>query len=310
MAMMNILAKITPGLVLATVMVIVSGSCMAEPADLRLAWIIRLPVTISDVLVADAGNATLHRFSNAGDATRWRDAHYMSIGENGIRKQRAWDRKSPLGTYFVTEEIDTTPLHEKYGVAAFSLDYPNTWDRLHDRTGYGIWLHGVDSRSPQRPPLDTDGCLALPNEALLAVKQAVATLSTPVLVAEGLEWVDAATLESIRLGLEDVMEQWRSSLVDGDLLRYLALYGDNFQHGGMDKAAWAAYRLQVFETRRITSLELHDLLLLADPAEPDLYLSRFRQTMTVDGNEVRFTKRIYWRRLTDGRWHIVAEGTG
>ena len=39
--------------------------------------------------------------------------------------------------------------HDKYGVAAYPLDYPNAWDRFNERTGYGIWLHGVDHKNPE-----------------------------------------------------------------------------------------------------------------------------------------------------------------
>ncbi len=57
------------------------------------------------------------------------DQRYMSIGENGVGKKRAWDRKTPLGIYFITEQLDTSNLDDKYGVAAYPLDYPNAWDR-------------------------------------------------------------------------------------------------------------------------------------------------------------------------------------
>ena len=287
-----------------------SAQIALESQDLRPAWIIELPQAVADVFVADAGGATMHRFINDGQEVRWLKAFYMSVGKNGIRKERGRDKKTPLGTYFITEEMDTRPMHARYGTAAFPLDYPNTWDRLQQRTGHGIWLHGVDRRNPMRPPLDTDGCLALPNEAILEISTALRPLDTPVVVAGEMRWVTVTELEKTRQAMHGAIESWRSSIADGDLGKYLSLYSDDFHHNGMDKAQWAAYRLQVIDNAGPEAITLSDLYLLADPAEPGLYLSRFIQTTITGSETVSFTKRIYWRRLPNGRWQIVGEGTG
>lgn len=290
------------------------GSARAQNSlpsqDLRPAWIIELPQTVADVFVADAGGATMHRFVNEGQGVRWRKAFYMSIGKNGTRKERDRDKKTPIGTYFITEELDTLPMHARYGTAAFPLDYPNTWDQLHDRTGYGIWLHGVDRRDPHRPPLDTDGCLALPNQAIQEISAALQPLNTPIVVAGEMRWVSVTELEQTRRAMHGAIESWRSSIADGDLGEYLSLYSDDFRHNGMDKAQWAEYRLQVIDEVGLAEVSLSNLYLLADPAEPGLYLSRFTQTTKTASETVSFTKRIYWRRLPNDRWKIVAEGTG
>ena len=124
---------------------------LASSAGERLpAWLIEVPDTVTDILVADTGSATMHRFARAGGDIVEIDQRYMSIGQNGAGKERAWDRRTPLGVYFITERLDTSKMHDKYGIAAFPLDYPNAWDRYNERTGYGIWLHGVDHRNPER----------------------------------------------------------------------------------------------------------------------------------------------------------------
>ena len=147
------------------------------------AWLLQVPETVTDILIADTGSATMHRFARAGDDIVKIDQRYMSIGQNGPGKERAWDRRTPLGVYFITERLDTSKLHDKYGVAAFPLYYPNAWDRFNERTGYGIWLHGVDHNNPERPPLDTDGCLSLPNDELLKLAERLKPLVTPVIAS-------------------------------------------------------------------------------------------------------------------------------
>ena len=81
----------------------------------------------------------------------------------------------------------------------YPLDYPNAWDRQRQRTGSGIWLHGVDHKNPDRPPLDTDGCLALPNEEILLLADVLEPLVTPVIVAREVVWATPAELETTRL---------------------------------------------------------------------------------------------------------------
>ncbi|MCP4302937.1 MAG: hypothetical protein GY783_20320, partial [Gammaproteobacteria bacterium] len=102
--------------------------CPATADDRVPAYLIRLPVSVRTVFVAETAAAAFHRFENAQEPkVEYVGAAYMSIGENGDGKQRNGDRRTPLGIYFVTEQLDTSKLHEKYGVTAFSLDYPNAW---------------------------------------------------------------------------------------------------------------------------------------------------------------------------------------
>ncbi len=68
--------------------------------------------------------------------------------------------------------------------------------------------------------------------------------------------------------------------------------------------------MNVFEARAVDSLELDDVMLVADPEVPGLYLSRFRQAMTTADGSVTTIKRLYWRRDDGNAWRIVSEGAG
>ena len=274
------------------------------------AYLLELPDSVSDILIADAASATLRRFVHSGDNIVEKDQRYMSIGLNGAGKERAWDRKTPLGVYFITERLDTSKLHDRYGVAAYPLDYPNAWDRQRRRTGSGIWLHGVDHKNPDRPPLDTDGCLALPNEEILLLAEVIEPLVTPVIVAREVVWASPGELEHTRLEFRLALDSWKNSLASGDLNTYLSLYADDFQYRKMDKDEWSSYRLSVFEARQLKGVSIENVMLLADPEEPNLYLSRFTQVLKMDAGPVTTTKRLYWRRDDGNRWQIVSEDSG
>jgi murein L,D-transpeptidase YafK len=57
-------------------------------------------------------------------------------------------------------------LTDFYGSGAFPINYPNEWDRIRGRNGYGIWLHGTPRDTYSRPPRASDGCIVLSNEDL------------------------------------------------------------------------------------------------------------------------------------------------
>ncbi len=273
------------------------------------AYLLEVPTSVSDVLIADAESATLIRYFHSGGGIIEKDRRYMSIGLNGVGKQRAWDRKTPLGIYFITKEMDTSKLAAKYGIAAFPMDYPNAWDRYRQRTGSGIWLHGVDANAPNRPPLDTDGCLALPNEELLLLAGDLVPQVTPIIVARKLRWSSQSEIELLRLEFRLALEGWRESQEQGDLLTYLSHYDDSFLSRGMDKGEWSAYRMGVFEARQLDAIKLEDVMLLADPEELELYVSRFNQTMVTVQGPVTTRKRLYWKR-SDNEWRIISEDAG
>ena len=292
--------------VIIAVLLLISATAFAEVP----AYVIELPESVRDVFVADAGNATLYHFEHDEDRLTAGAEIYMSVGQRGVGKERAWDRRTPLGIYFVVDQLDTSRLHEKYGVTAFPLDYPNEWDRLRERTGDGIWVHGVLPGEERRPAFDTDGCLALPNEDLAALEPRFLPLTTPVIVTREMEWSTEEARELIRGQLRGSLDRWVASLAAADLHAYLSLYAEEFTYRGMSTAEWAALRLSSFERSGPMSVSIEELVLLADPEEEGLYLSRFLQTTADENGPVVRMKRLYWRRGEDGELKIVAEDNG
>lgn len=234
----------------------------------------------------------------------------MSVGENGVGKQTTGDRRTPLGIYFVLEELDTSNLHEKYGPVAFPLDYPNAWDLRNNRSGHGIWIHGVAPGSGPRPERDTDGCIALQNESLLELSNYLAPTETPVIVTRSLERTSRAEIVRTRDRLLVVLQTWADSYRDGDWHQYLSLYADDFAYRGMSRTEWSTYRMQSAGDRPVSDFAVDEIMLLTDPVESGLYVSRFRQKTAESGRLITITKRLYWRETGSGELRIVAEDNG
>jgi murein L,D-transpeptidase YafK len=273
------------------------------------AYLLEIPESVGTILIAETATSTLHQFQDGENGATRQGESYMSVGQNGVGKERAWDRKTPLGIYFINDQLDTSKLHEKYGPTAFPLDYPNIWDRSNRRSGDGIWIHGVAPNSDRRPPLDTDGCIALPNDELLALEEALVPLVTPVLITREIRWASAEQLNVTRAEFRRALDTWVSSSASGDLHRYLSLYDDDFSYRGMSRDEWVAYRTQSMTRAPAQRIELDDVLLLVDPEDSALFLARFRQEIVYEDRTITTVKRLYWR-LTDGEFKIVAEDNG
>ncbi len=290
-------------------MVLVASA--VAPADDRLpASLIRIPESVQTLFIAEVSTARFHRYDRSGDQIIHGGSYYMSIGRQGFGKERAGDKRTPLGVYFVTEQLDTSHLHEKYGVTAFPLDYPNAWDQRVGRDGDGIWVHGVGPGGGQRPAQDTDGCIALPNKDLSLLAPDFRDNVTPVLVMREMDIVDAAERTALRVELEARVAEWADSKASGDLYAYLSLYDDDFKRWGMDKTEWSSFSLQTESLRALRRISVDDLLLLGYPEEDGVYLSRFQQQFVAGGRAGTSTKRLYWLRNSDGVLKIIAEDDG
>jgi len=292
---------------LATV-VAAPGFALAE--DRLPAALIRLPQSVTTVFLAEIATAEFHRFDRMGDDIVYSGAHYMSIGQAGAGKQRSGDKRTPLGVYFVTERLDTSKIHQKYGVTAFPLDYPNALDLRANRSGDGIWVHGMDPDGGKRPQRDTDGCIALQNSDLSLLAEEFQDNVTPVLVMQELDWVRAASNGALRAELEHSVAAWVDSTASGDLHTYLSSYDDEFRRWGMDKAQWSSFTVQNESSRSVSAASVSELLLVAYPEEAGVYLSRFRLRVVNNGLATEITKRLYWRRDKHGSLKIIAEDDG
>jgi murein L,D-transpeptidase YafK len=295
---------------IAIITAILTWPQIAATEDRLPALIIRVPESVTTLFVAETSTAQFHRFDRKGDKLALMGSYYMSIGRGGPGKQRSRDKRTPLGAYFITEQLDTSELHTKYGISAFPLDYPNAWDLRAARDGDGIWVHGVDPATGRRPKLDTDGCIALTNEDLSVLAPEFRDNVTPVLITRAVNWVDASHNRALRIELEDRVNDWANSGKHGDLHAYLSFYDDDFERWGMNLTEWSSLILQTDSLRPIQEAAVSDLLLTGYPEEEGVYLSRFQQKLLEADRQTVITKRLYWRRDTNGVLKIIAEDDG
>jgi murein L,D-transpeptidase YafK len=278
------------------------------PADAIPRPLVQLPPTQRHAIVIDLAKARLYVFANHQGKPRLLRDYYITIGKNGAPKVREGDQRTPVGVYFVTGRLSARKLPDLYGAGAFPINYPNEWDRRLGKTGYGIWLHGVPSDTYSRPPLASDGCVALSNPDLLALAPLLDIGHTPVIIAEQVTWVDQQKWGRQRAGFAVLLERWRQDWESRNNARYLGHYSRAFMAQGKDYAAWVRYKRRVNAHKRFLKVALSEVSLFRYPGVPGMMVVTFQQDYRSSNFRDRVKKRQYWRREADGVWRIIYEG--
>lgn len=285
-----------------------------RPANLVPRYLVELQPKQKYAFVVDASKYTLYVFENDNGRPRLVADYYTTIGRNGTEKLREGDKKTPLGVYHVTGNLQRDYLVKTYGNqstlygdGAFPLDYPNDWDRRLGRNGHGIWLHGVPFDTYSRPPRASDGCVALTNEDLLAVARHVQVGVTPVIISPKVEWVDPKAARATRDSLREALDQWRGDWESRDTERYLRHYSDKFSAGKQDFSSWAAQKRSVNAGKSWIKVKVDNVSMFLYPGNDNLAVVSFEQDYSSSNISNKMRKRQYWQR-EGGAWRIVHEG--
>ena len=260
-------------------------------------------------IVVDTSRWRVYVYENSAGMPRLVEDYYITIGKQGIEKEREGDRKTPVGVYHVVSRIPGSRLPDLYGWGAFPIDYPNEWDRIRGRTGYGIWLHGVPSDTYARAPQASDGCIAFANPDIAALAGRVQVGATPVVIAERVEWVAPKTLLAERDAFAQRLEKWLVDWQSLDSDRYLEHYAREFRSNGMDLAAWRIHKRRVIKAASSIRVTLANVSMLRNPGMREgLVTVTFDQDYRSSNLVQKTRKRQYWA-PEDGRWKIVYEAS-
>jgi L,D-transpeptidase YnhG len=261
---------------------------------------VMLPPSLPFAIAVDTSRSRLYLFQNGANGLRLVEDYYVTVGKQGVDKLSEGDQKTPLGLYFITGRIDPRKLEDRFGSGALPLNYPNAYDRSRGRTGSGILLHGVPSATYARPPQDSDGCVVLANDDLLALAARLPLRDTPVLISRSLEWrAQDASQAAAEPNFIRAFEAWRSARLAADGQALSSFYPSD---AAVDDAAAARLR----EHERTAPRAIADTSMVAWQDDRQLMIVTFRE-QAATRRERDHVMRQYWGR--DGtRWHIVAEG--
>jgi murein L,D-transpeptidase YafK len=257
-------------------------------------------------LLVDLDRSRIYVFGNRNGLPTYVTDFYVSMGKNGPAKQREGDQKTPIGVYFVTESRNKLP--DFYGPGAFPISYPNEWDRIEEKSGHGIWLHGTPSDTYSRPPRATDGCVVLTNDDLKQLARYVQVGYTPVIITRSTRWLPADEWQVQRDGFSQALDDWRRDWESRDTERYLNHYSRRFRADGRNFDAWAQHKRNVSSGKTFVKVGVDNLSAYSFRGHEDMISVTFEQNYQSSNLSTRMWKRQYWVREGNA-WKIVYEGT-
>jgi len=276
----------------------------APPVDYLPGPVLQLAPSQSHVILVDTGRSRLFVFENHAGRPRYVTDFYISLGKNGVEKQREGDQKTPIGVYTVVSAKEKLP--DFYGTHAFPISYPNEWDKRNGRNGHGIWLHGTPSETYSRPPFATDGCVVLTNDDLKRLSRFVDVGKTPVVIGATVEWKDPKHWDAQREDFLAAFGQWRADWESMDTGKYLAHYGAEFRSDGKDRDSWIAHKRKVGAGKSWVKVGVSQVSLFSYPGSGPMMMVTFEQDYRSNNLSNRTHKRQYWT-LEGNRWRIVHE---
>ncbi|MCK5163965.1 MAG: L,D-transpeptidase [Desulfobacula sp.] len=186
--------------------------------------IIKLPEN-ENVILVEKKSQTLFLYTLKADGLVIQFQIPCSTGEvNGI-KQKAGDKKTPEGIYFLKDEYEDKYLSPIYGKKAFPTDYPNFIDKRAGKNGSAIWIHGTNKKLE---PMDSNGCIALENSNILKLSEYVNLDSTPVILVEEIEKSDKANLIKREKDINHMLSQWIQAIENQSYHNYLSFYSRKY----------------------------------------------------------------------------------
>ena len=258
-------------------------------------------------IVVDTNKSRLYVYQNINGKPVYLADYYVTIGKNGTEKKVAGDKRTPIGVYMAAAKLNR-PLDEKYGIAAYPLNYPNKWDSHQGKNGDGIWLHGTASSTYSRPPRASDGCVVISNEDLQALEPILRNGNTPVIIADDLRWLASDQLATKRDELNDALESWRSDWQSQNTDAYLSHYSAKFFTSELDYEGWATEKRRIQAGNSKVSIKLANVSLLRYPGNAQqMAVVSFDQTFNSTTANKTIRKQQYWI-MENNHWKILFEG--
>jgi len=273
------------------------------------ASIVKLADSTEHVILVELDRSRLYVFKNQQGTPKLVKDFYVSIGKKGADKYIEGDKKTPLGVYKVTKFIADEKLPDFYGTGAFPINYPNPWDRRLGKTGYGIWLHGTPTDTYSRPPLASDGCVALSNEDFTLLRSFVSAGTSPVVITRKINWLSHEQWSSQQSQLTNLTQNWQDDWQSLNTTRYLSHYSQSeFRSGRKNYKYWAEHKKKVNARKSFIEIQLSNMNVFRYPGESDMLEFSFQQDYRSSNYSKVGNKRLYWQQDDKQQWRIVYEG--
>ena len=245
---------------------------------------VTLPQNIDNLIYVDTNKSRLYLFEIRDHTLIKIFDEYASIGKNGSGKNFEGDKKTPLGVYTLGEKI-TQPLSDFYGEGAFPIDYPNVYDKLLNKTGHGIWIHGTPKDTYSRAPKSSDGCIVISNENFNALESILKNKQTKVILSKLSydQYFNAENNIDKHNNFMSYFESWISNWTLKNYSEYIAFYDANAKYNSKAFEIWSSKKKKVFENTNDIQIAIDNLTIIDYPEEEEhVKYVEFTQTYNSD----------------------------
>ncbi len=258
------------------------------------------PLTPLRLVAVDKARQMLYLFERRSPLRLARQ-YVCTTGQVVGDKYVTGDLKTPEGIYFVVRRLDSGLDYLKYGNEAYTLNYPNPVDRLRNKTGYGIWIHG---RGTPIEPRITEGCVSLNNGDIAVLGKNLAP-GTPVALASRVQYTpsapepDAAMVAALERKAHGWAKAWSSrSKTMFDFYNpeaYSRAQGESF-------SAFQAQKERLFKQLAWIDTTISDVQVMQGPG---YWVTWFFQDYKASNLSTKGVRRLYWQPDSTGEMRIV-----
>jgi murein L,D-transpeptidase YafK len=257
------------------------------------------------ILFCNKLNRTLKIFSyKNGKLTKITQFNNIIVGKLG-QKEKAGDLRTPIGDYRLIAKL--IPKNTFYGPLAFVTSYPNLYDKLHHKTGYGIWVHGK--------PLDGErgdvskGCIVLDNNQILYLNKIINYKKTVLEITQSPLYANKKDIAEILA----LLYKWRDAWQSDDLKKYLSYYNPKTFHraNGDDFKKFAAYKKRVFRNKRWQTITIYfrniKIMPYQNLDDKRIYQINFYEIYHSNDFDFQGYKELYVAKNDKGKFKIIIE---
>jgi len=229
----------------------------------------------------------------------------VTTGKKNGQKHFEGDLKTPEGIYYFRRTLsgNELPKTDDYGEKAFTLNYPNPIDRLEERGGSGIWLHGAFDSDKVKTPNSSRGCIVMNNDDLNKVSKYVFLNDTPVFVYETIPYNSVEEIKTKRSEFLNYLKNWKKAWENKNIDEYINSYSMHFTNNNMNINEFKRYKKRLNKLYKFIRVRLSNIAIYY---YNNYYFASFNQLYISDKNHFYSKKIQYWD-TSEGRPRIAFE---
>lgn len=192
------------------------------------------------VIIVDKKTNTLQVGNYVEGAYQFIKGYHATLGQVRGDKFSEGDLKTPEGIYTFKNKQTPPSLKAKFGKMAFSLDFPNSFDRIAGYTGSNIMLHATNEPERLKKNYDSEGCVVVNNEEISEISRSIRVGLTPILVFA--EYNDEFGKPGQSPALKGFFDSWIKAWEGKEIDSYIEHYHSDFSANGMDREGWKKFK--------------------------------------------------------------------